>query len=163
MPSERALSQSFQVARNVVREAIGILETIGFVEVIQGKGMYLKSVHLEPLIDQFKNLIHDKNHQLYEMLELRRGLEREIVILAVERALEEDLQNIESAYQAMELKMLQNEVAFEEDYYFHKTIAVAAHNDLILKVFNFLFDQYQMGFEAARKNRFMILPKISGY
>lgn len=42
LPPERELAKMFGVGRSSVREAIGVLVVMGFLEVIQGKGTYVR-------------------------------------------------------------------------------------------------------------------------
>ena len=150
LPSERTLSEYFQVSRTIIREGISSLEAVGIVEVIQGKGVYLSSVSTHTLLEYFNKMLHDHTSQLRELLELRRGLEREIIILAIERANAEDIKKIEKAFKAMEKKMQKYEVALDEDFYFHKVIAETSYNTLILEVFNSIVDHYRLGLQEAR-------------
>jgi GntR family transcriptional repressor for pyruvate dehydrogenase complex len=151
LPSEREMAESFQVSRTVVRESLSFLQASNIIEVKPGKGVFLKKTSTQSILEAFNRLLDADTYDLVELLELRRGLETEIIRLAVDRATSEDIERIESAYLLMEEKMLKHEVALDEDFQFHKVIAEASHNQLMLKVFYSIVDHYRHGLQQARK------------
>ena len=66
LPSERALSNVFNVSRGVVREAIHGLKATGFVEIKQGPlgGTFVKEISLELLETGFTDLFLQINSRL---------------------------------------------------------------------------------------------------
>ena len=84
LPSERELSNAFNVSRGVVREAIRGLKATGFVEIKQGPlgGAFVKPISLELLESGFTDLFFAKKLTLTEVLDVRLHIEPEIARLA---------------------------------------------------------------------------------
>ena len=95
LPSERELSELFQVSRASVREAIRALESMGFVEIRSGEGTYVAST-VESLLSPLAFAIRQRRDAFREIFEARRILEPEIAALAAERANPSEVQRLEA-------------------------------------------------------------------
>ena len=91
LPPERELTKMFGVGRSSIREAIRALVVMGYLEVLQGKGTFIKAnlpaVGLAAL---------DMGHvleaaTLFDLMEAREILESKVVELASERADKKDI------------------------------------------------------------------------
>ena len=84
LPSERELSNVFNVSRGVVREAIQGLKATGFVEIKQGPlgGAFVKPINLGLLESGFTDLFFANKLTLAEILDVRLHIEPEIARLA---------------------------------------------------------------------------------
>ena len=128
VPSERALSVQFQVARTSVREAMQGLVTMGLV-VRRGNRSYV-SERLPDLVvaaDERKAFVR-------ELFETRRVLELPIVELAAVRASDADRAEIDAL--ASEFDQELSLVEFRRlDRMFHTRVAAAAANPLLVEVY----------------------------
>ena len=76
IPSERELATMLGVSRPSVREAIMVLEAMGFLESRQGGGTYVRSLTESTIADPLSNIVGSKEPQiLYALTEVRMGLE----------------------------------------------------------------------------------------
>ncbi|MCD6397239.1 MAG: FadR family transcriptional regulator, partial [Spirochaetaceae bacterium] len=93
LPSERELSELFQVSRASVREALRVLGTLGFLDsrVGIGGGTFVKKISIDALLNPFSEILGNEKELIIEMFEFRRILETEIARLAALRRTEEDL------------------------------------------------------------------------
>ncbi len=84
LPSERELSNVFNVSRGVVREAIHGLKATGFVEIKQGPlgGTFVKEISVELLETGFTDLFLADKLTMAEILDVRQHIEPEIARLA---------------------------------------------------------------------------------
>ena len=84
LPSERELSNFFNVSRGVVREAIRGLKATGFVEIRQGPlgGAFVKEISLKLLETGFTDLVFANKLTMAEILDVRQHIEPEIARLA---------------------------------------------------------------------------------
>ncbi len=84
LPSERELSNVFNVSRGVVREAIQGLKVTGFVEIKQGPlgGAFVKEISLGLLETGFTDLFFANKLTLTDILNVRQHIEPEIARLA---------------------------------------------------------------------------------
>ena len=91
LPSERELTEEFQVSRGVVREAIRALENTGFVEIRQGPsgGAFVKEITFESLSGGFLDLYLANKFSIRELNQVRTHIEPEVARLAALRVSDE--------------------------------------------------------------------------
>src|SRR5512135_3364175 len=84
MPTERELTQQFQVSRVVVREAIRELEINGLVRILQGPtgGAYVTDLSFDHLNNAFLDLFLYNKLSVAELIHARLVIECEIARLA---------------------------------------------------------------------------------
>lgn len=138
LPSERVLSEKFNVSRRSVREAINKLEFYELVNSIPQTGTFISNIgqiSLNGIIDEIVQL---EKPDFKSLVETRIMLELKTVDLAAQRRTEEDLKNIEETLIKYKAKLLNRENALQEDLLFHLAIAKASGNstinDLMLQI-----------------------------
>jgi GntR family transcriptional regulator, transcriptional repressor for pyruvate dehydrogenase complex len=131
LPSETSLSTSFGVSRPVIREALKNLEGKGIIEIINGKGALVKPIDSDPLRLFFQRAMQLERSTILELMEVRKGLEVQAVMLAAKRRQENDLVNIRRLVCAMrnEIHHPLNYAALDTEY--HLAIASATHNTIL--------------------------------
>ena len=136
LPSERELSELFQVSRASIREALRILETLGFLDarVGVGGGTFVKKVSIDALINPFSEILGNEKELIIEMLEFRRILETEIARLAALRRTEEDLTKIGESINLMREDINNGGIGIEGDTAFHDALAAACYNSVFEKM-----------------------------
>ena len=84
LPSERELTEQFQVSRGVVREAIRALEITGFVVTRQGPagGAYVTELSFDHVGNAFIDLFLANKVSIPEMVDVRRIIEPQVARLA---------------------------------------------------------------------------------
>jgi GntR family transcriptional regulator, transcriptional repressor for pyruvate dehydrogenase complex len=131
LPSERQLADMLGVSRSTLREAITTLSTIGVLEILRGKGTFVRATDIsETLASKVVNLMSTEESPL-QALEVRILLEPGIAALAAERCSNEHLREMEKSLKRIEERVAQNELYFDADMDFHMAIARAAGNPLI--------------------------------
>lgn len=87
LPSERELTEQFQVSRGVVREAIRVLEKTGFVSIRQGPsgGAYVTDLTFDHLSGGFLDLYLANKLTIPELNQVRMHIEPEVARLAAQR------------------------------------------------------------------------------
>lgn len=129
IPSERALSEQFQVARTSVREAMQGLSSLGVVE-RRGNRSYV----VERLPDVSFDAIADRKELVLQLFETRRLLEIPIIELAAERATDDDRTKLADLARRFSADMSLPEFCVL-DHAFHSAIARACHNPLLAEVY----------------------------
>jgi GntR family transcriptional repressor for pyruvate dehydrogenase complex len=129
MPSERALSEQFQVARTSVREAMQGLLSLGLIE-RRGNRVYVA----EHLPDVSFDLLDDRKEFVRQLFETRRLLELPIIELAAQRASERERAHISAIADGFRPDMALPEFR-ELDRAFHTAIAQACRNPLLVEVY----------------------------
>ena len=139
LPTERELAKMFGVGRSSVREAMRVLQSIGTLDRRQGVGTYLNSEAKQSLkrVD-----FTVEKYTFLEMSEARKIIEVKAAQLAAERADPKDIRSMETAFKKHSASARCNLISEITvlDFNFHRSVARAAHNDLLLKMFDTLRD-----------------------
>ena len=142
LPAECELSETMEVSRPTLREALAELEERGLIATRPGGGTFvaevLGSAFAPPLIELFAT--HDT--ALFDYIAFRRDLEGLAAERAAVNATETDLAVIDSVFRRME-EAAQKRNPDEEaaiDAQFHMTIVEAAHNVVMLHMMRSLYD-----------------------
>ncbi|WP_298882914.1 FCD domain-containing protein [uncultured Polaribacter sp.] len=133
LPSERIMSEKFDVKRNHIREAIRKLEFYGVLKSMSQSGTILAIglTGFNGIVDEIVSL--DKP-SFNELVETRISLELKIVRLAAKRRTETDLNKIKEALNAFKDKISVGEDYLEEDLLFHLAIAKASKNSTMVSL-----------------------------
>lgn len=127
LPTEKFMTQQYGVSRTVVREAISRLKSEGLVETRQGSG----TIVLDPKRSESFRLgwnDSDPARAVLQIIELRRGIEVEMIALAAERRTDADLDQIEGALLAIDEAVRAGRDGVLEDLAFHMAISRATDN-----------------------------------
>lgn len=140
IPSERELAQMFDVSRVPVREALKVLEFLGAVKHVRGKGVYVRKIGIDHVLSNIDFLMADPTHLLNDLYEARQGLECEAAMLAAERRTENDLLLIESQIMEMEKVMVLGGDVGEASVRFHTAVIAASQNSMLIRINEMLVD-----------------------
>ena len=131
LPSERILSEKFDVKRNHIREAIRKLEFYGVLKSISQSGTFL-AIGLTGFNGMVDEIISLDTPTFNELVETRISLELKTVCLATERRTDKDLKRIEEALNAFKDRIINGKDYLEEDLLFHLAIAKASKNTTLI-------------------------------
>lgn len=136
LPGELKLAEQLGVGRSTLREATRSLVQAGLLESRQGSGTFVLAT--SPPQAGWDAALHAA--QVIEVYEVREALEVQAAALAARRRSDLDLARIRTALQAREaLVEHQHERAeafVAADLDFHRAVVEAAHNPLLLTVFD---------------------------
>lgn len=96
IPTERELAAEFDVSPNTVREAIRALSALGLVGVRQGSGAYVQLAPAALVSSSLGTVMRVGSVPIADVFELSRVLHLRIGDLAVERATDEEIAQLES-------------------------------------------------------------------
>ncbi|MBT3547846.1 MAG: FadR family transcriptional regulator [Flavobacterium sp.] len=128
LPSERMLSEKFEVSRSNVREAIQKLEFYGLLKSRPQSGTFVANIGVIALNGMIEDILRLDEPDFKSLVETRILLELKTTSLAATRRTDEDLEQIKDALEAYKSKVLNGEDAVQEDLLFHLAIAKASHN-----------------------------------
>ena len=131
LPPERDMAQQLGVSRNILREAIGVLEQKGLLQVRPGSGTYVARPTAEFLRDSLDSFFRFNKSALFDLIEARRSIEVEIAELAAERGSEEACQHIGECLANLERTVGTVEPYVDADVRFHEALAKAANNEIL--------------------------------
>lgn len=138
VPSERELTDRFNVGRAVVREAMTILESMRYVERRRGSGVFLckdgEATSLETLV-LFSRVGLPLGKKVHEdSVEVRKIVEVQAIQLACARRTEDNLEQIDSILQSFENSPDFGTKAPHYDYEFHLEILRSTGNDILVRL-----------------------------
>lgn len=131
LPSERMLSEKFEVSRGNVREAIQKLEFYGLLKSIPQSGTFVANIGVIAMNGMIEDILSLEDPDFKSLVETRILLELKTVKLAALRRTEDDLKKMTAALEAYKNKVLKREDAVQEDLLFHLAIAKASKNSTI--------------------------------
>jgi len=128
LPSERMLSEKFNVSRGNLRDALQTLEYYGLVKSIPQSGTFVADIGITALNGMIDDILSLPAPSFKELVEARIFLELKGVKLAAIRRTTDDLIRMENALIAYSDKVNAGEDAVQEDLLFHLAIARASGN-----------------------------------
>ena len=131
LPSERVMSEKFDIKRNHIREAIRKLEFYGVLKSMAQSGTIL-AIGLTGFNGMIDEIVSIDTPSFDELVETRISLELKTVCLASERRSEADLKRIKEALNAFKERIIGGKDYLEEDLLFHLAIAKASKNTTML-------------------------------
>jgi DNA-binding FadR family transcriptional regulator len=138
LPPERAMSEQFGVSRNMVREALRMLEITGIVELRKGAtgGAFICRGRPEFVARSLSDMMRLGGFTLSDVTEARQWLSSTIVRAACERATEQDLARLEANIaEAAELAAADDWASVAVvNIEFHNLLASASHNPVLVMI-----------------------------
>lgn len=131
LPPERKLAEKLGVSRSHVRDAIKKLEFYGILKTLPQSGTIVAGMGITALEGLITDVLRVEKHDFTSLVETRVLLETEAASMAALRRTEADLQDIEKALAAYEQKVIDGQIAVEEDLMFHLKIAEASKNNVL--------------------------------
>ena len=128
LPSERMLSDKFEVSRSNIREAIQKLEFYGILKSIPQSGTFVANIGVIAMNGMIEEILRLEDPDFKSLVETRILLELKTVRLAALRRTEDDLEKMKYALDAYTKKVLDGQDAVQEDLLFHLAIAKASRN-----------------------------------
>ncbi len=143
LASQRSLSETLGLSRSTVREAMGQLESEGFISVRPGGKTYCNNL-LEVCFDMPLEGLGDNPEFQQQVLEVRAMLEGEAAYYAALRATDEQLARVDKEYQQL-LKRDKGETTLakaKEDLRFHMLIAEASQHLLVVSFSEIFYSRF---------------------
>jgi len=140
LPPERTLADLLGVGRSSLREAINILEALGFVEIRNRKGIFVRPVSSPIISDPLRQILEEDKSKLYELYELRKDIELAAIHTAAKVRTKTDLARIKKYIKNMEQDAQDSRLSLSDDLEFHLAIAQATHNFLRVHILKNIFD-----------------------
>ncbi|TNM36417.1 FadR family transcriptional regulator [Nocardioides albidus] len=145
VPPEPALAAALGVSRNTVREAVKALAHLGLLQVRRGDGTYVAATtemqaFMRKQLDRV-DIVH--------LLEVRHAIEVRAAALAAQRRTSSDLTELDAIMtRRRDAVRDQDDRAFvDADVDFHCAVVAAAHNPLLVELYDGLVDTLRASIE----------------
>jgi GntR family transcriptional repressor for pyruvate dehydrogenase complex len=150
LPTERELSESLSISRASVREALRVLEIMGFIVVKPGSGIYFKG-WTDDLALPLSVWLPLNKERLWESYEVRQAIEPSIASLAAQRVTQETIKKMESCMDNFRSCQAESDLAgmILADTEFHQTIARATRNRTLILIMNTIASGLTEGWKAS--------------
>jgi DNA-binding FadR family transcriptional regulator len=132
LPGNRELAARYGVSMGSVREAISMLSAEGLIETRAGRGTYVAAgANLRlPTPVAGSQRLHERKY-IEELIEAREILEMKLVVLAAQRASDDQIAELEGILKRMEEAIHEPALYAEADVQFHLAMAEAAGNRVL--------------------------------
>lgn len=138
LPAERELIASFGVSKNTMREALRVLEVMGFLTIRQGPGggAEVMAPDMQTTQDSIANFLHFQNTSITDLSEARRVVEPYLARTAATRLRPVELERLESLNEACRQTLARGEslVGCPDEVNFHRTLAHVSENPVLILI-----------------------------
>lgn len=144
LPSAEAIRTNLGIGRSSLREALRYLEATDIIEVVNGKGIFVKETAQYQMSAKIQ--VEDQKTALLQLLEVRRALELLAVELAAHRATDEDIEEMRRYLHEIEsTKYHQNSIA---DMKFHQAIYKSTGNPVLQSIVESVWELFSVFWHA---------------
>jgi GntR family transcriptional repressor for pyruvate dehydrogenase complex len=146
LPSTKELSEQFGVGRSTTREALSALKAMGLIDIRQGGN----STVLQAPGPGLEGLLLNKQ-TIIELLEARKCFEISNAGLAARKREEADIAGFRSILADMSERPGDEASGERTDLAFHRQLAVATHNSILLQLFEAVSSQMELAIRETRR------------
>lgn len=144
LPSERELSETLAVSRNIVREALTILVAEGLIVKKPGSGIFVTDFDPAQVTPPFAvNLDYDARHR-EDLNEARVAVELGAVELMVARITDVQLDKLARINDELDAKLRQQRSTVRHDIEFHTVLLEATHNQILRDLIPLLVEYFRL-------------------
>jgi|WetSurMetagenome_2_1015567.scaffolds.fasta_scaffold153049_2 GntR family transcriptional regulator, transcriptional repressor for pyruvate dehydrogenase complex len=151
LPTEKQLSEQFDVSIVTIREALRGLEVAGLIEKRRGRGggIYVTQINNDSVKLALNNYLRRRKFSAHHLAEVRLTLEPPMIRIVAPIITPEELQALEENLSFCENKMEKTPPSFpfkeyftvgERNIEFHRLIAQATHNPVFVLTMDYLMD-----------------------
>ncbi|MDR1506167.1 MAG: FadR family transcriptional regulator [Treponema sp.] len=154
LPAEKALAEMFNIGSRSVREGLKLLQARGFLEIQQGKGIFVAARWLHVYIQTLTNSLDMDNNNvnlLVQLMDVRKLLETAIVKQFAMCPLAEKLDAISGNLQKQKEACVQKNVKLFNslDVEFHRLIVDSVNNTILSSLYRGLMDLLFVSFQKT--------------
>lgn len=144
LPSAEAIMKILGVGRSSLREALRYLEATEVVEVVNGKGIYVKETARYQMSAKIN--VEDEKTALLQLMEVRRALEVLAVEMAAQRATDENVE--EMRHYLLEIGRTQGHASSIADMKFHQAIYKSTGNPILQSIVESVWELFAVFWNA---------------
>ena len=144
LPSERELSESLAISRNVVREALSYLVAEGLIEKQAGRGIFVRDFDAATVPPSESPNVNSEGWNPVDVSEARMVIELGAAHLMAERITAEQLQELERLNSRMAENLRDGRSIIKEDIEFHKVLLQSTHNAVLIELFPLLVEYFRL-------------------
>jgi GntR family transcriptional repressor for pyruvate dehydrogenase complex len=137
LPPERQLMTDMGVSRSSLREAFRVLELLGLIDSVPGKGRFVRKPRGETADSRNMPL---EDEAVLELMEARRALDPAIASAAAMHASPSDLMKLRKVLSRTSRDLEKIELRSQADFDFHLVLAESTHNFVFINIVKMTFN-----------------------
>jgi GntR family transcriptional repressor for pyruvate dehydrogenase complex len=150
LPSEADLAERMQCSRNVLREAVGRMTSLGLVDVRRGSGMFVGTTDaVRSCALLLRSSLAISVNDLVEFTEFRRALEGYAARQATSKATDGELSELDAMATAIDDPDITREESLKRDSAFHLRLMEIGGNRLMATILESLLDFMQASMDST--------------
>ena len=150
LPSEAELAEQMQCSRNVLREAVGRMTSLGLVGVRRGSGMFVGTTDaVRSCALLLRSSLAISVNDLVEFTEFRRALEGYAARQATSKATDGELSELDAMAKAIDDPDITREESLKRDSAFHLRLMEIGGNRLMATILESLLDFMQASMDST--------------
>jgi len=140
LPPEKTLVTNFGVSKQTLREAMRVLEVMGFLEVRKGAGggAVVLEVDMKTARESIANFLYFQNVSVQHLSQVRKVFEPHLARLAAERLSSEDLADLADTHLGCLDAMARGMTTYSHEIAFHRILARASGNPVFMLIQDFV-------------------------
>jgi GntR family transcriptional regulator, transcriptional repressor for pyruvate dehydrogenase complex len=154
LPSIARLAEEFRVSKPIIREALKTLEGRSLIEVANGKTPIVRPISSDSLRLFFERAVALDPRSMIELLEIRRGLEIQSVVLAARHATVAQTAEMRALVEQMRANLYDHALYADLDLELHMQIASASCNTLMYHLIESIRDVLKDTIKEGLRSRF---------
>ncbi|MFC7625738.1 FadR/GntR family transcriptional regulator [Microlunatus sp. GCM10028923] len=131
LPSEAKLAENLGISRISLREATRSLQSLGVIEAISGRGLFVSEFSFRPILEQLPYRVAIGGASLHEVLVVREALEEGLIEKVADRLEEVDLEELQALVDQMADRERDGGSLGEIDKAFHARLYRPLENALV--------------------------------
>jgi len=144
LPSERELSESLSVSRNIVREALSALVAEGLIVKQPGRGIFITEFDRDRVAPQIAVSVDYNGRSPAALSEARAAVELGAIALITKRITEAEIQQLEAINRSLEENIDQHRSTIKDDVEFHKLLLRSTRNAVLVELIPLLVEYFRL-------------------
>lgn len=149
LSSVQQLAEDFNVGRSAIREALSALNAMGYIEIRQGEGTFVKKVDFDAANQMASQVLQKED--IRQLFEIRKFNETGAASLAAENRTAEDIVILENILSKMKKFERDGDLGEKADIKFHMAIVKATKNEMLYRLMTTISEKMQESMREARQ------------
>lgn len=144
LPSERELSESLSVSRNIVREALSVLVAEGLIVKQPGRGIFVAHFDRDLIALESEPPFDNNGHGPDTLREARAALELGAIALITQRITDAEIDQLTAINASLEENLRLHRSTIKDDVEFHKLLLRSTRNPVLVGMIPLLVEYFRL-------------------
>lgn len=144
LPSERELSESLSVSRNIVREALSVLVAEGLIVKQPGRGIFVTNFDRAKVAPQIAVSFDYNGRSPAALSEARAAVELGAISLIARRISDAEIQQLAAINRSLEENLRLRRSTIKDDIEFHTLLIQSTQNPVLIELIPLLVEYFRL-------------------